>query len=124
MWDRSEFWRNYPRHSVGNDIYWYYTIELGFYLSLFVTQFFDVKRKDFWEMFVHHIVSISLIFFTYTCNYIRVLTYVVFLHDCVDFWLELAKLGIYVKARKFSDLVFIIFTLVWFITRILVYPFW
>lgn len=51
-------------------------IELGFYISLMFSQFMDVKRKDFWEMFVHHIVTILLLTLSWTCNLTRIGTLV------------------------------------------------
>ena len=34
-------------------------LQMAFYWSLLVTQFTDVKRKDFWEMFIHHMTTIA-----------------------------------------------------------------
>ena len=67
---------NFPHHNTTNDIWWYYMIELGFYISLMFSQFMDVKRKDFWEMFVHHIVTILLLTLSWTCNLTRIGTLV------------------------------------------------
>jgi len=44
---------------------------LAFYWSLSISQFFDVKRKDFVEMFIHHITTIALLAFSWTCNLFR-----------------------------------------------------
>jgi ceramide synthetase len=33
--------------------------------SLVITQFFDVRRKDFWEMFIHHLTTIALMGFSW-----------------------------------------------------------
>lgn len=40
----------YPHHHVGNREWWYYNLEMGFYLSLIISQFTDVAKKviDFW----------------------------------------------------------------------------
>ena len=122
MWDTKEYWNNYPKHEMSDDLYWYYTIELGFYLSLLVSQFFDTKRKDFWQMFLHHIVTICLLVFSYVCNFTRVGSFILLLHDCVDPWLELGKLGLYCRSETFSNISFSIFTIVWFITRIVGFP--
>ena len=81
FWDTIHCWIDYPKHKITNDVYWYYTIELGFYLSLLVTQFFDIKRKDFWQMFIHHIVTISLLMFSYACSFTRLGTLVLIIHD-------------------------------------------
>ena len=62
---------NYPHHVVDRDVWWYYMIELSFYWALCFSQFYDVKRKDFWEMFIHHITTIALMAFSWTCNLTR-----------------------------------------------------
>ncbi|KAI8441922.1 hypothetical protein MSG28_005595 [Choristoneura fumiferana] len=53
-------------HTVGqagvtNDIWWYYMVSSAFYWSLTLSQFWDVRRKDFWQMFVHHLATIALL---------------------------------------------------------------
>ena len=102
---------------MDNDIWWYYMLELSFYWSLSISQFFDVKRKDFWEMLIHHITTISLIMFSWTAHFTRIGTLVMILHDCADHLLELAKLFRYASYRKTCDAVFVVFSIVWVITR-------
>ena len=103
-------------------MYAYYIISLGFYVSLLVSQFFDVKRKDFWQMFVHHWVTIALMIFSITCNFARIGCVILVLHDSADFWLELAKIGLYTKKEILSHFSFALFTIVWFITRLVIFP--
>ncbi len=81
-------WLNYPNHPLTNDIFWYYMIELAFYWSLIFSQFIDVKRKDFWQMFLHHIATVLLLSFSYIVNFVRVGTLVLVIHDFGDYWLE------------------------------------
>ena len=89
--------------------------QLAFYWSLSILQFFDVKRKDFWEMFVHHLTTIALLCFSWTCNLTRCLqtielelvlattklsrcgALVLIVHDFADAFLEAAKLFHYAK---------------------------
>ena len=61
---------------------------MSFYWALCISQFFDVKRKDFWEMFIHHVTTIALMGFSWTCNLTRVGTLVLVIHDCADIFLE------------------------------------
>jgi len=123
FWKTEQMWIGYPNHEQDIGIFWYYMIELGFYYSLIVSQFFDVKRKDFWQMFTHHIVTVLLMSYSYLANYTRMGSLIVVLHDGVDFWLELAKIAKYAKLQRICDSAFIIFALVWFVTRLVIFPF-
>ena len=62
----------YPDHSITDDVWWYYMLELSFYWSLMLSQFFDVQRSDFWEMFAHHVATIALMSLSWTCNLFKV----------------------------------------------------
>ena len=44
------------------------------------------------------------------------------LHDAVDYWLEGAKMAKYCRFDRLCDVLFVIFTLVWLGTRLVVYP--
>uniref|UniRef100_A0A3B3ZA48 Homeobox domain-containing protein n=1 Tax=Periophthalmus magnuspinnatus TaxID=409849 RepID=A0A3B3ZA48_9GOBI len=68
--------------------YWYYMIELGFYISLLFSVASDVKRKDFKEQIVHHVATISLIGFSWLVNYIRAGTLIMLVHDAADYLME------------------------------------
>lgn len=124
LWDIKHCWYNYPLHRIEGDVWWYYMVELSFYWALCISQFFDVKRKDFWEMFIHHVTTIALMGFSWTCNLTRVGTLVLVIHDCADIFLEAAKLCKYTNYQKLCDLLFACFALTWVVTRLGVYPTW
>ena len=94
---------------VDDDIWVYYMLELSFYWSLSISQFFDVKRKDFWGMFIHHNA--------WTTQFVCIGTLVLIFHDCADPLLELAKLFRYARYKKTCDAVFFVFSIVWVVTR-------
>ncbi|XP_076669385.1 ceramide synthase schlank isoform X1 [Andrena cerasifolii] len=124
LWDINHCYYNYPYHPVSNDVWWYYMISMAFYWSLCFSQFFDVKRKDFWQMFIHHIAAIVLMCFSWVGNLTRIGSLVLLVHDCADIFLEAAKMAKYANYQKLCDCIFVIFTVLWIITRIGVYPFW
>ncbi|KAF6212790.1 hypothetical protein GE061_010499 [Apolygus lucorum] len=124
LWNIDECWTNYPHQSIDNDVWWYYIISLSFYWSLTISQFSDVKRKDFWQMFVHHNATIALMAFSWVCNLCRVGTLVLLIHDCADIFLEAAKMAKYAKYQKLCDAIFGLFTVLWLVTRIGIYPVW
>merc|ERR1711983_28933 len=99
-------------------------VQLSLYWGLLITQFFDVKRKDFWMMFIHHAVTIFLMSFSWTCNFYKVGTLVLIIHDIADIFLESAKLCKYGGAKKVSEILFGSFALSWFITRLGIFPTW
>ena len=100
----------------------YYFLETSFYFSLLGSQFSDVKRKDFWQMFLHHVVTLALLIFSLATNFQRLGSLVLVLHDTVDVWLEVAKMAQYAKFTKISDFCFNSFGFFWFLTRILLFP--
>jgi hypothetical protein len=74
-------------------------------------------------MFLHHIVTIFLMVFSYICNFVRVGSVILLLHDSADYWLELAKMATYARFKNLCDASFIIFAIVWLITRLILFPF-
>lgn len=108
--------------SVDTEIWSYYMFSMSFYWSLVVSQFFDVKRKDFWQMFVHHIVTLLLMALSWVCNLHRVGSLVLVIHDCADIFLEAAKITKYAGYQKLCDGVFAAFTVIWIATRLGFYP--
>ncbi|XP_074258732.1 ceramide synthase 5 isoform X4 [Saimiri boliviensis] len=158
FWDIGQCWYNYPFQPLSSGLYYYYIMELAFYWSLMFSQFTDIKRKDFLIMFVHHLVTIGLISFSYINNMVRVGSLVMCLHDVSDFLLEVktqslflhllgllffyscvrtfsptqflssflqaAKLANYAKYQRLCDTLFVIFSAVFMVTRLGIYPFW
>ncbi len=128
LWDKPWFsdpdhnWIGYPLHFPTPDVKAYYFLSLGHYVHLMVSQFFDVKRKDFLEMLIHHVVTIFLIVFSYNANLIRIGTMVLFVHDGSDVLLELAKLFNYSAWRTGADVTFVLFAISFFVFRLVIYP--
>ena len=128
LWDKPYFkdtmhcLYDYPHHPVRNEEWLFYNLELGFYISLVLTQIVDTKRKDFWQMFVHHIVTILLIVLSWACNFHRIGVVVMAIHDVSDVPMEGAKLAKYCKKQRLADLLFAIFTLTWIYTRCYLLP--
>ena len=77
------------------EVWWHYMLEMAFYWSLFFTQFSDVKRKDFMEMFVHHLATLALLTLSWTTQMHRIGSLVILVHDVADHWMELAKMARY-----------------------------
>ncbi|KAJ8371498.1 hypothetical protein AAFF_G00307770 [Aldrovandia affinis] len=124
MWDTRHCWYNYPYQVLSPGLYYFYVIELAFYWALMFSQFTDIKRKDFLIMFIHHLATVGLISFSYVNNMLRVGTLVMCVHDASDFLLEAAKLANYAKYQRVCDSLFVLFGVVFFATRLVIFPFW
>ncbi|XP_008412255.1 ceramide synthase 5-like [Poecilia reticulata] len=124
MWDTRQCWHNYPFQPLSPGQYNYYVAELAFYWSLMVSQFTDVKRKDFMIMLVHHLATIFLITISYGNNMLRAGTLVMCVHDASDIFLEAAKLANYAKYQRLCDSLFVVFSISFFLTRLVIFPFW
>ncbi|KAG7521426.1 ceramide synthase 5-like [Solea senegalensis] len=123
-WDTRLCWHKYPFQPLSPGQYNHYVAELAFYWSLMFSQFTDIKRKDFFIMLVHHLATIILITFSYANNMLRAGTLVMCVHDAADIFLEAAKLANYAKYQRLCDGLFVVFSICFFITRLVIYPFW
>uniref|UniRef100_A0A8C8UQP1 Ceramide synthase 5 n=1 Tax=Peromyscus maniculatus bairdii TaxID=230844 RepID=A0A8C8UQP1_PERMB len=103
FWDTRQCWQSYP-YQVGAEVF--------------------QDWGDFLIMFVHHLATIGLITFSYINNMVRVGSLVMCLHDSSDFLLEAAKLANYAKYQRLCDTLFVIFSAVFMVTRLGIYPLW
>lgn len=123
--DVNECWRNYPDHPISDKVWWYYIIETAFYWALlFSSVVFDIRRADFYQLTLHHIVTISLLFISWSINMVRVGTLILFSHDVADIFIELGKLFRYANWQTALHILFVIFMFVWCGTRLFYYPFY
>lgn len=124
VYNLKEVWSGFPKQSMLPSQYWYYIVELGFYVSLLFSLSFDVKRKDFKEQVIHHTATLTLLSFSWISNYIRIGTIVMAIHDCSDILLEAAKVLNYAKWQKTSNSMFVVFVATFLLTRLVYFPFW
>ncbi|XP_023259618.1 ceramide synthase 2-like isoform X1 [Seriola lalandi dorsalis] len=125
LYNLKEVWEGFPKQvSMLPSQYWYYLLEMGFYLSLLLSLSFDVKRKDFKEQVIHHIATLTLLSFSWISNYIRIGTIVMAVHDSADILLEGAKVFNYAKWHKTANAIFVVFTVLFMLTRLVIFPFW
>ncbi|CAG13076.1 unnamed protein product, partial [Tetraodon nigroviridis] len=108
LYDLREVWAGFPKQSMLPSQYWYYILEMGFYVSLLLSLSVDVKRKDFKEQVIHHTATLTLLSFSWISNYIRIGTLVMAVHDCSDILLEADPLHLGVPGGPLSSLLWIL----------------
>jgi sphingoid base N-palmitoyltransferase len=95
---------------------------MAFYWSYLASQYFDVRRKDFWQMFFHHINALVLMAFMYAISMLRLGSLVILVHDFSIIFLMAAKIFKYANYQKLCYITFVVFIVVWCTSRLGFYP--
>lgn len=100
----------------------YYSQAFGFYLSaLIFLVAFDPRRSDFNELLLHHGVTLGLVVGSYLYGYVRTGILIIALHDIGDVFLYGAKFVHYLGYKGLDTALFVVFTITFYVTRLLVY---
>ncbi|KAF2015652.1 longevity assurance proteins LAG1/LAC1 [Aaosphaeria arxii CBS 175.79] len=120
----SEFWMNltgmwegWPHREIDGLFKWYYLVQWASYLQQNLSVNIEEKRKDYAQMFTHHIFTCALIALSYGYYHMRVGTVILCIMDFVDIILPTAKLLKYSGYSTACDAAFGLFVVAWFITR-------
>lgn len=130
LWDKSWLWDidhcfiGFPEHSLDDTVWVYYMVSLGYYWCMTITHFFEYRRKDSYQLFVHHLLTILLISFSWAVNFVRIGTLVLIVHECGDIPMLVAKICKLCGFQRGMDGFFLVFLLLWLCTRVGLYPFW
>ncbi|CAG8450382.1 2617_t:CDS:2 [Scutellospora calospora] len=119
--DTTYFWKGYPHKELTYLLKSYYLLQLAFWLQQLFVVNIEKRRKDFVEMTTHHVVTISLMFFSYIFNFTRIGNAVLCTMDFADILLPLAKMLKYLRFNMFCDVLFGIFMVSWLVTRHYIY---
>ncbi|KDN40447.1 LAG1-domain-containing protein [Tilletiaria anomala UBC 951] len=114
-------WIGYPHAQIDGLTKFYYLAQLGFWLHQIFVLNVETKRKDYLQMFAHHIITVALIVFSYFTNYTRIGNMILCLMDPSDILLSAAKCLRYVGLQTICDIGFGLFLVSWVITRHVLY---
>lgn len=78
----AQLWGTYPYNPIPGLTKFYYLAQLGFWFHQIYVIFSEQRRKDHWQMFSHHIITIALMSTSYISNFTRVGTLI---HTLMDF---------------------------------------
>jgi ceramide synthetase len=119
--------KNYPDDHINEQVFGlreYYLFCCGFYMQALVSLvFIDERMKDFYEMFIHHVVTISLIFISISTVHHRFGSMVILLHDAVDVFLYVAKSFHEAHYTTVSSVLFGLFALIFLVLRLMYFPY-
>ncbi|ODV86873.1 hypothetical protein CANARDRAFT_195349 [[Candida] arabinofermentans NRRL YB-2248] len=114
---------NWPHNQLSMLFKLYYLIQTSLYIQLTFVINIEEKRKDYIQMFSHHIITSILCICSYSYYMTHIGHVILLLMDIVDVFLSLAKILKYIGCNFICDLMFLIFMLSWIILRHGVYNF-
>jgi hypothetical protein len=127
FWDYREILNEHARiylYDVPNDVMFIYSMQLGWYiLSLFTHFLLDSKKSDDALMVAHHVLTILLIYLSYTAGYTDFGVLVLFSMDICDVFLEFVRaLRLYGTASDIIEIfIFLPLPISWVLFRIIFY---
>ncbi|WWD15763.1 hypothetical protein CI109_100185 [Kwoniella shandongensis] len=113
----AQLWGTYPYNPIPGLTKFYYLAQLGWWFHQVYVINSEKRRKDHWQMFGHHILSITLITSSYATNFTRVGTLIHVLMDFVDIIFPIAKMLRYLSHTTLCDIAFVIFLVSWLFSR-------
>ncbi|KAK7206414.1 TLC domain-containing protein [Myxozyma melibiosi] len=114
-------WLDWPHRELQPLFKFYYLVQLAFWLQQIFVLNIEKRRKDFTQMFTHHIVTSVLLVASYNYCFTRSGNVILCLMDVVDIALSSAKMLKYLGFQTLCDCVFGIFILLWIITKHILY---
>jgi acyl-CoA-dependent ceramide synthase len=69
---------------------WYYLVQFAFWLQQIFVVNIEEKRKDYWQMFTHHIFTSALMFTSYGYYQTKVGVVILAIMDVVDLLLPVS----------------------------------
>ncbi|GAA5894518.1 hypothetical protein JCM5296_005118 [Sporobolomyces johnsonii] len=111
------FWKGYPHVALPALTKWYYLVQSAFWIQQIIVLNLEARRKDYVQMFAHHIITTLLMSSSYVTNFTRIGNSILCTMDLSDIFLPLAKLFKYADKPQLSDATFAVFLVSWIATR-------
>ncbi|KAK9238241.1 TLC domain-containing protein [Lipomyces kononenkoae] len=116
-----ELWVAWPHRELKLMFKWYYLVQLAFWLQQIFVLNIEQRRKDYRQMFTHHIVTCALLIMSYNYCFTRMGNVVLVLMDVVDMVFSAAKILKYLGHQTVCDVMFGVFIFTWVISRHVLY---
>ncbi|CAG9862016.1 unnamed protein product [Phyllotreta striolata] len=123
-WDARECWRDHRDRRIGKEFWWYYMIPQAYYYANLVIHATEPRRGRFAFVCVHHAVSAALLTLSWIYGFVRAGSVVMVIHDSASVFLEASKVAFTLKKDMAHALAFVVFTVVWMVTRMALFPLW
>jgi hypothetical protein len=112
----------------GRELRFFYVFQLTLWIwTAFSCQWFEERRKDYMEMIIHHVATISLVLGSLLSNELAIGLVILVIHDISDILLDLMKMSNYLKLQDrhgwfISEVLFVANYVSWIYLRLYVLP--
>jgi acyl-CoA-dependent ceramide synthase len=106
-------WSGFPHLRLQAALKFYYLSQLAFWLQQVAVLHLESRRKDHFQMLLHHVITIMLLAGSYSYRQWRAGNAILVCMDLVDIILPLAKVLRYAKLQRSCDVAFGVFVAAW-----------
>src|SRR2546430_9829584 len=85
-----ELWTDFPERQTDGLFKWYYLVQYAFWIQQILVVNIEERRKDYHQMFTHHIITCALMFGSYGYHLTRVGNAFLCVMDVVDLLLPVS----------------------------------
>ena len=116
-------YKNYPYFEITPHMKFFYMVGLSYHVESWLEQMLSPPKSDFAEMFLHHLLTTSLMVGSYLTNTVNCGIVVMMILDHADIWIGFVR--VVADVGSMGTIVFTFFGVLtsWFYTRIYVFPF-
>lgn len=92
--DFKAIWAEWPKQEMSGGMKWYFLTQLAFWIQQIFTVNIEERRKDYYHMLTHHVLTSSLMSTAYIYRFFNVANVVLSLMDIVDFLLPVSRVKV------------------------------
>lgn len=89
-WDYKAIWAEWPKQELTAAMKWYLLTQLAFWIQQIYTVNIEERRKDYYQMLTHHLITSTLLSAAYIYRFYNVANVTLSLMDIVDFLLPVS----------------------------------
>ncbi|KAI1444180.1 longevity assurance proteins LAG1/LAC1 [Annulohypoxylon stygium] len=121
FWNMTELWTNWPQRELQGLVKGYILAQWSYWMQQLLVVNLEARRKDYWQMIVHHFATIALIAGAYAYHHSRIANLILVLMDVIELIFPLAKCLKSLGFTTICDVIFGVFAVTWLLTRHVVY---
>jgi len=112
----------FPNTTTTPAFVFFYLLQVTYYMAATIQHIdgTEERRKDFWQMLIHHFATIALVAGSFNVGLFRIGTIVFLFHDVCDVILESAKMATFMK-WKYDEVIWITLMVAWVAFRIVLF---